>query len=53
MIFKKKKYICGKFEFQRNVIKLKESKYQNGVYNKCTNSNPVLVNAALQILTEI
>ena len=52
MIFKKKN-ICWKFEFQRNVIKLKESKYQNDVYNKFANGNPVLVNAALQILTEI
>ena len=27
--------ICWRFEFQRNVIKLKESKYQTDIYNKC------------------
>ena len=28
--------ICWKFEFRGNVIKLKESKYQTDIYNKCT-----------------
>ena len=28
--------ICQKFEFQRNVIKLKETKYQADIYNECT-----------------
>ena len=28
--------ICWKFEFRRNVIKLKESKYQTDIYTKCT-----------------
>ena len=28
--------ICWKFEFQRNVIKLKEPKYQADIYNECT-----------------
>ena len=33
-------YICDiywKFEFQRNVIKLKEPKYQADIYNQCAN----------------
>ena len=32
-------YICGscwRFEFRRNLIKLKETKYQNDIYNECT-----------------
>ena len=29
-------YICDKFEFRRNVIKLKESKYETDIYNKST-----------------
>ena len=28
--------ICWKFEFPRNVIKLKESKYPADIYNECT-----------------
>ena len=28
--------ICWKFEFRRNVIKLKEPKYQADIYNECT-----------------
>ena len=28
--------ICWKFEFRRNVIKLKEPKYPADIYNKCT-----------------
>ena len=28
--------ICWKLEFQRNVIKLKEPKYQTDIYNECT-----------------
>ena len=28
--------ICWKFKFRRNVIKLKESKYQTDICNKCT-----------------
>ena len=28
--------ICQKFEFQRNVIKLKEPKYETDIYSKCT-----------------
>ena len=28
--------ICWKFKFWRNIIKLKESKYQTDIYNKCT-----------------
>ena len=28
--------ICWKLEFRRNVIKLKESKYQTDIYTKCT-----------------
>ena len=28
--------ICWKSKFRRNVIKLKESKYQTDIYNKCT-----------------
>ena len=28
--------ICWKFEFRRNVIKLKEVKYQADIYNECT-----------------
>ena len=28
--------ICWKFELERNVIKLKESKCQTDIYNKCT-----------------
>ena len=28
--------ICWKFEFRRNVIKLKETKYQADIYNECT-----------------
>ena len=28
--------ICWKFEFRRNVIKLKETKHQTNIYNKCT-----------------
>ena len=28
--------ICWKFEFQRNVIKLKESKFQTDIHNKYT-----------------
>ena len=28
--------ICWKFEFRRNIIKLKESKYQTDIYTKCT-----------------
>ena len=27
--------ICWKFEFRRNVIKLKELKYQTDIYTKC------------------
>ena len=27
--------VCRKFGFQRNVIKLKESKYQTSIYTKC------------------
>ena len=28
--------ICWKFEFRRNVIELKERKYQTDIYNECT-----------------
>ena len=28
--------ICWKFDFRRNVIKLKESKFRTDIYNKCT-----------------
>ena len=28
--------ICWKSEFQRNVIKLKEPKYEANIYNECT-----------------
>ena len=28
--------ICWKFQFRRNVIKLRKSKYQTDIYNKCT-----------------
>ena len=30
--------ICFEFKFQRNVIKLKELKYQTDIYNECTTS---------------
>ena len=32
--------ICWKFEFQRNVIKLKESQYQTDIYANCTSGKP-------------
>ena len=28
--------ICSKFEFRRNVIKVKQPKYQADIYNECT-----------------
>ena len=35
--------ICWKFEFQRNAIKLKEPKYQAGIYNECATGKSVWI----------
>ena len=35
--------ICWKFEFRRNLIKLKEPKFQSGIYNECTTGKSDLI----------